>query len=50
VKDQTGAVRRAGLIGAEIVVTVGAASGLVALLEGVASATSLTVTTCSRSS
>jgi two-component system sensor histidine kinase KdpD len=43
VKDQTGAVRRAGLVAAEIVATVAAASGLVALLEGIASATSLTV-------
>jgi two-component system, OmpR family, sensor histidine kinase KdpD len=43
VENQTGAVRRAGLAAAEIVATVGAASGLVALLEGVAPATSLTV-------
>jgi two-component system sensor histidine kinase KdpD len=43
VKDHSGFVRRAGLVAAEIVLTVGVASGLVALLEGVASATSLTV-------
>ncbi len=41
--NETGAVRRAGLVAAEIAATVAAASGLVALLEGVASAASLTV-------
>jgi two-component system sensor histidine kinase KdpD len=43
VKEHTPAARRAGLVAAEIVVTVGAATGLVALLDEIAPATSLTV-------
>ncbi len=42
-KEQTGSGRLAGLVAVEILAAVGAASGLVALLEGVAPATSLTV-------
>ena len=42
-KDQTEAARHTGGVALEIVATVAAASVLVALLEGVAEATTLTV-------